>query len=78
MTEMQMHRILSENNEHMIPKKSHSSGIGAGNVLQRLKLAYGEEICMDIKSTLDVGTEITITIPWNQVKGENDVQSSDR
>ncbi|MDH8679093.1 sensor histidine kinase [Fusibacter bizertensis] len=70
MTDIQMQRILNENNEQAIPKKSHSSGIGAGNVLQRLKLAYGNEICMDIKSTLEVGTEITITIPWNQVKGD--------
>ncbi len=78
MTELQMQRILSENNDLIIPKKSHSSGIGAGNVLQRLKLAYGEEICMEIKSTLNAGTEITITIPWHQVKGDKDVQSIDR
>ena len=67
MTQSQIHRILHKENaeleETAPPKKSHSSGIGAGNVLQRLRLAYGEDAKMAIISTLGVGTEITITIP---------------
>lgn len=67
MTEEQIQRILVKENAltQVVepPKKSHSSGIGAGNVLQRLRLAYGEEAKMIINSKLDVGTEITITIP---------------
>lgn len=64
MTPTQINRILNENTEHVLPKKSHSSGIGAGNVLQRLKLAYGHEAFMQIESTIGIGTEITIAIPW--------------
>ena len=64
MTDAQILRIIQENTEHVLPKKSHSSGIGAGNVLQRLKLAYDEAAMMQIQSTLGEGTEITIAIPW--------------
>ena len=67
MTQIQISRILyKETTEAEIPvppKKSHSSGIGAGNVLQRLRLAYGGEAKLKINSTLGVGTEISITIP---------------
>lgn len=67
MTQSQIHRILNKENtelEEMAPlMKSHSSGIGAGNVLQRLILSYGADAKMAIISTLGVGTEITITIP---------------
>lgn len=65
MTAIQIDRILNENSEHVLPKNSHSSGIGAGNVLQRLKLAYGDEAVMQIESSMGMGTEITIAIPWN-------------
>ena len=64
MTPTQINRIINENGEHVLPKKSHSSGIGAGNVLQRLKLAYGDGAFMHIESTIGIGTEITIVIPW--------------
>lgn len=73
----QMQRILSDNNDHNMHKKSHSSGIGAGNVLQRLKLVYGDEINVNLESTLNVGTVITIAIPWVQVKGDISVQGID-
>lgn len=70
MTHGQIDRILNENSEHALPKKSHSSGIGAGNVLQRLKLAYGDDAHMQIESTIGIGTEITIVIPWNRTGGD--------
>lgn len=63
MTQAQIMRIIKDNDEHVLPKKSHSSGIGAGNVLQRLKLAYGDEAFMQIESAIGKGTEITIAIP---------------
>lgn len=67
MTQAQIHRILYKDTSELVmaepPKKSHSSGIGAGNVLQRLRLAYGEDAKLTIISTLGVGTEISITIP---------------
>lgn len=69
MTEAQINRIINENTDHILPKKSHSSGIGAGNVLQRLKLAYGDEAIMHIDSFIGRGTEITIAIPFNSTGG---------
>ena len=40
-----------------------SKGYGARNVNERLKLCYGEEYPMIIKSEENVGTEVIITIP---------------
>lgn len=70
MTQAQINRILCENTEHLLPKKSHSSGIGAGNVLQRLKLSYGDEAIMLIESTIGIGTEVTIAIPRVNTGGD--------
>jgi two-component system sensor histidine kinase YesM len=38
-------------------------GIGLVNVNRRIKLHYGQNYGLEIKSTLDVGTEVTIRIP---------------
>ncbi len=46
--------------------KDSSKGIGLKNVNQRLKLLYGENYGIDIKSLLGKGTKISFNIP---VKG---------
>lgn len=40
-----------------------STGVGISNVQNRIKLIYGEWYGMDIRSSLDVGTKVTIRIP---------------
>jgi two-component system, sensor histidine kinase YesM len=44
-------------------KNEHFSGIGINNVDSRIKLIYGDEYGIEIKSKLDKGTTITIIIP---------------
>lgn len=41
----------------------HSTGIGFSNVVKRLRLFVGEEDVIDIESTPNLGTKITIKIP---------------
>ncbi len=41
----------------------HSGGVGLKNVNERIKLFYGEEYGIEIKSEIDVGTTVCIRIP---------------
>ena len=41
----------------------HSGGVGLKNVNERIKLFYGEEYGIEIKSEIDVGTVVNIRIP---------------
>ena len=43
---------------------SSSAGYGIWNVDARIKLAYGEQYGVSITSTFDIGTDITIQIPF--------------
>jgi two-component system sensor histidine kinase YesM len=45
------------------PKESHFNRLGIYNVNKRIKLYFGEEYGLQIKSVIDRGTEVTITIP---------------
>jgi sensor histidine kinase YesM len=54
------------------PKRSHSSGIGAGNVVQRLKLMYGERASIQFFSNRNEGTTVTIEIPDTYKEVSND------
>ena len=56
MTEEQCASILSK-------EKSDSSGIGIKNVNDRIKIHFGEQYGITVKSELDVGTTITVRIP---------------
>lgn len=58
MTEEQIQRILS--GERNI--NSHH-GVGLQNVKSRLQLIYGEGAALNVKSTIHVGTEITVIFP---------------
>lgn len=67
MTEEKVSRILNKDSSGkrklVQPKKSHSTGIGAGNVIQRLSLYYGDRANMNIESTMGEGTTFRITVP---------------
>lgn len=43
--------------------KKHGNGVGDANVNNRIKLLFGEDYGLAIKSEPDLGTEITITFP---------------
>lgn len=62
MTEEQCEAILKK-------QRSDSSGIGVKNVNDRLKIYFGEQYGLSIKSELDVGTEVIVRIP--RLKGDN-------
>ena len=43
--------------------------IGLRNVCERLKLFFGEESHLDIESSIDQGTKVTVVVPYNEDKG---------
>ena len=65
MSEEQCAKILSK-------ERSDSSGIGVKNVNDRLKIYFGAEYGLTIKSELDAGTEITARIPKITKEGTNE------
>lgn len=70
MSEHEILRILNKDSSGseaiQIPKRSHSSGIGAGNVIQRLKLLYGDlaSVAIESRSLAIEGTRIRIVMPF--------------
>ncbi|WP_105618827.1 cache domain-containing sensor histidine kinase [Vallitalea okinawensis] len=59
MTEDEITRVLNKTME----KKGSGSGVGMSNVDERIKLYFGDDFGITIKSELDEGTEVVITIP---------------
>ena len=47
-------------------KNDHFSGIGVNNVDSRIKLIYGNEYGIEIKSKLNKGTTVTILLPMKK------------
>lgn len=47
----------------MIKNPSENSGIGLSNIVQRLKLFYGDDYTMSVTSEMDEGAEIKISVP---------------
>lgn len=66
MTSSQCVKILKK-------ERSDSSGIGIKNVNDRLKIYFGENYGISIKSELDVGTTVTVRIPQLREEPENEV-----
>lgn len=64
-TLQEIHRKLVGASEGLpVEKKSgRGTGIALTNVNQRIKFYFGKEYGLDVKSTLGIGTTITITIP---------------
>ena len=55
MTEEEVQNLFSDTNE--------KAGVGVKNVHSRIQIYFGKEYGIRVKSELDVGTQITITIP---------------
>lgn len=55
-----------------IYKRKRGSGIGLKNVDQRIKLYFGEEYGLEIRSEPDVGTRITIHLPMKMEVDANE------
>lgn len=64
-TLQEIHRKLVGASEGLpVEKKTgRGTGIALTNVNQRIKFYFGKEYGLDVKSTLGIGTTITITIP---------------
>lgn len=52
----------------MEPTNKNLSGIGIGNIQERIQLMYGEQYSMNIESVLHSGTIVTLLLPY--VKGD--------
>ena len=52
-----------ENLRDSINNPKESSGIGLSNIVQRLKLFYGDDYTIDADSHVDEGTVIKISVP---------------
>jgi two-component system sensor histidine kinase YesM len=53
------------------------TGFGLENVNERIKLYYGKQYGVSIKSEYQVGTRVTLVIPWKQEVIENSQRSDD-
>lgn len=51
------------------------TGIGLNNILQRMKLNFGEKSRLEISSTGGEGTCVTMTVPEIHYEGQNDVDA---
>lgn len=74
MTEEKIKQILEEKT---VPSEGHSTGIGFGNVVKRLRLFYGLEDVIDIQSPGSGGTKVILKIPKARSAESHD-QSLDR
>lgn len=45
------------------------SGIGIGNIQERIRLMYGEDYSMDIQSVVGTGTIVTLLLPYRKTEG---------
>lgn len=55
---------------HKEKKKGKLSGVGYKNVCERIKLTYGKEYTVELKSEIDSGTEVKIMLPVNREGGK--------
>ncbi|MGG7077967.1 cache domain-containing sensor histidine kinase [Clostridium sardiniense] len=56
--------------KHKEKKRGKLSGVGYKNVCERIKLTYGKEYTVELKSEIDEGTEVKIMLPVNREGGE--------
>ncbi|WP_223260523.1 sensor histidine kinase [Paenibacillus ihbetae] len=56
--------MLPEQASRLLLAESGSSGCGVKNVNDRIRLYYGPEYGLDIESGLELGTTVTITVPY--------------
>jgi len=71
--------MTEENIEKLMLSKlisKHNSGYGIKNIIQRMKLFYGEQFGLTYRSSYGMGTTVEIRIPAKEIsdveiKGEN-------
>ena len=63
MSREKMEQLLTEN---PVQAEGHSTGIGFSNVVKRLRLFFNKEDVMEIKSTVEIGTNVLLKIPKNK------------
>lgn len=56
--------------KHKEKKEGKLCGVGYKNVCERIKLTYGKEYTVELKSEIDKGTEVKIMLPVNKDGGE--------
>jgi two-component system sensor histidine kinase YesM len=67
----EINKLLSESSTHLHQDyTSDSTGIGLGNIHQRIQLLFGKEYGLTIEARKEGGTCITVRIP-KRTKGEN-------
>ncbi|GGN98397.1 sensor histidine kinase [Saccharibacillus kuerlensis] len=74
MSEEKMRAILEE---HDMEPEGHSTGIGFGNVVRRLRLFYGMTDIIEIRSGEEGGLSVLLKLPKTR-RSENDDKAADR
>lgn len=54
-----------------VPNMKYTSSIGLYNIVQRIRLFYGEQYTMTIKSRLGKGTCISLRLPLKNIRDDN-------
>ena len=63
--------VLERLNHHLhaqSPIETANGGIALSNVNNRIKLLFGEEYGLTLYSTVDIGTDVEITIPHHSIE----------
>lgn len=66
MSEEEVENLLNEEVTHI---HKHGSGVGLVNVHKRIQLRFGPEYGLIVESEPDVGTTITIHVPYRELEG---------
>lgn len=74
MNQETLNSINQRMTERSVRGKSRG-GIAIGNVSNRIKLLFGEEYGVTVFSTLDVGTDVEITLPRTSEQDRKSIQS---
>jgi len=78
MSEARIEQLLDGNEQGRL-QDGHSTGIGFGNVVKRLRLFYGQENIIQIESKPGQGTNVKLMLPKsNKGGGEQNAEYSDR
>lgn len=71
MDKNQLEQLVEYINKDSNILKGYEKSIGIRNVNMRIKLAFGKEYGLTIKSQIDMGTQVTITLPAQRIKEAN-------
>ena len=69
---MEEEKCSSINNELQMEYIKEENHIGIKNVNQRIKLSFGEDYGIEIKSKVNIGTSIIISIPSDYKSSSGD------